>query len=243
MKKPLEIDYYGETITLGELSRRTGIHKATLQYRYTSGYRGELLWAQNYAKYQDDETVKKRTEKHLEELKKKYIGKMYGELEIIDISIGKVDYAKTRNIAYAKTRCIKCGDIHTSKLNHLVSSGVSHCTECLRKEERNCIKLAREICPEDTNLLTLKKTIQGTRKMNKNNKTNHTGVYKRGNGRYLASIRFQGKNIHLGVFDDINDAIDARKDAEKKYFGTFLERYKREHPDKWEVLEKIDKSK
>ena len=30
-----------------------------------------------------------------------------------------------------------------------------------------------------------------------------------------------GKNKHLGYFADIQDAIKARKEAEKKYFGEF----------------------
>lgn len=38
------IDYYGEMITLEELSRRTGIKRTTLSMRYKKGDRGERLW-------------------------------------------------------------------------------------------------------------------------------------------------------------------------------------------------------
>ena len=32
-----------------------------------------------------------------------------------------------------------------------------------------------------------------------------------------------GKTIHLGVFDNINDAIEARKNKEKEIFGEFYD--------------------
>ena len=39
--------------------------------------------------------------------------------------------------------------------------------------------------------------------------------------RWSARIRFNGKKLHLGCFDDINDAIEARRQAEDKYYGEF----------------------
>lgn len=38
------------------------------------------------------------------------------------------------------------------------------------------------------------------------------------NNKWCADIRVKGKRIHLGYFDDIQDAIDARKTAELKYW-------------------------
>lgn len=39
----------------------------------------------------------------------------------------------------------------------------------------------------------------------------------RARGKWMSSIRMNGKNKHLGRFDDISDAIEARKAAEQKY--------------------------
>ncbi len=53
----------------------------------------------------------------------------------------------------------------------------------------------------------------------KNNTSGHKGVY--WYKRYLkwtAKIRHNGKHIHLGYFDKIEDAIHARKIGEDKYF-------------------------
>ena len=56
----------------------------------------------------------------------------------------------------------------------------------------------------------------------KNNSAGFRGVtfYKKSN-KFQAQIQINYKKIHLGLFTDINDAIQARKDAEQKYFGMF----------------------
>lgn len=50
--------------------------------------------------------------------------------------------------------------------------------------------------------------------------TGHKGVYSL-NKKWRAKIYHDNKNIHLGVFDTINEAIEARKTAEIKYHGEF----------------------
>jgi superfamily II DNA helicase RecQ len=56
----------------------------------------------------------------------------------------------------------------------------------------------------------------------KNNKSGIIGVYWRKDvEKWRAQIRFNNKNIHLGYFDDLEEASKARKDAEIKYFGEF----------------------
>lgn len=47
-----------------------------------------------------------------------------------------------------------------------------------------------------------------------------TGVFKRGD-KWCASIMVNYKSIHLGSFDDFDDAVKARKNGEEKYFGEF----------------------
>ena len=39
--------------------------------------------------------------------------------------------------------------------------------------------------------------------------------------KWRAQIKPEGKNIHLGLFDDLDDAIKTRKGAEKKYYKDF----------------------
>lgn len=48
-------------------------------------------------------------------------------------------------------------------------------------------------------------------------KSGHTGVYKVGN-KYRARIKVDGRNISLGNYTNIEEAINARKQAELKYW-------------------------
>lgn len=55
------------------------------------------------------------------------------------------------------------------------------------------------------------------------NKSGVVGInWDKSRGKWQASIRFKGHKYNLGRFDNIQDAIDARKAAEKKYFGELL---------------------
>ena len=55
-----------------------------------------------------------------------------------------------------------------------------------------------------------------------NNTSGVTGVtwFSRDN-KWAAQIKINGKHIHLGLFNNISDAIAARKAAEEKYFGKY----------------------
>ena len=60
------------------------------------------------------------------------------------------------------------------------------------------------------------------RKLQKNNTSGATGVtWHKVRKRWVAAIKVNGKQIHLGVYINKEDAIQARKEAEKKYFGKF----------------------
>ena len=55
----------------------------------------------------------------------------------------------------------------------------------------------------------------------KNNTTGYTGVSKSASGKYRARIMVDRKEIRLGTFDRIEDAVKARQEAETLYFGEF----------------------
>ena len=60
------------------------------------------------------------------------------------------------------------------------------------------------------------------RKLNKNNTSGHKGVMWHSRDLvWQAQITVNKKKIHLGQFTNLSDAIKARVDAEKKYFGQF----------------------
>lgn len=58
-------------------------------------------------------------------------------------------------------------------------------------------------------------------KIRTNNKSGHTGVsLNKTKTKWEANIKVNYKSIYLGVYSNIEDAIKARKEAEKKYFYT-----------------------
>ena len=63
-------------------------------------------------------------------------------------------------------------------------------------------------------------------KIPKGNTSGYKGVSKRKNGKWLAYITFRGKRITLGEFENIKDAVVARKNAETKYFQPYLKKEK-----------------
>lgn len=55
-----------------------------------------------------------------------------------------------------------------------------------------------------------------------NNTSGATGVYwHKQSNKWIAYIQVNKKHIHLGSFDNFEDAVKARKEAEEKYFGEF----------------------
>lgn len=64
--------------------------------------------------------------------------------------------------------------------------------------------------------------------LKKNNTSGFTGVcYNPRNDNWFAQIKVNRKNIHLGSFKIKNEAINARIDAEIKYFGEYSPHYKK----------------
>lgn len=78
----------------------------------------------------------------------------------------------------------------------------------------------KQVCIDGTNIRNL------TAKIPKNNTSGFKGIsWDKNRNKWLAQIRFKGKNYHLGRYVDIRDAVKARKMAEDKLFGEFLEWY------------------
>lgn len=76
----------------------------------------------------------------------------------------------------------------------------------------------------------------------KNNTSGTRGVsFNKRSGKWTAYIGFQNNIIHLGSYSTIESAIAARKDAEEKIYGGFIEEFKKEHPDRWKIIEESHK--
>jgi len=68
-------------------------------------------------------------------------------------------------------------------------------------------------------LVTNSKNQQNRHVLNKNNSSGHRGVARYDAKRWRASIMVDRRQIHLGLFHTIEDAVAARKVAELHYWG------------------------
>lgn len=72
---------------------------------------------------------------------------------------------------------------------------------------------------------TNKENVRNRVSLDKRNKSGVTGVsFKKSNGKWVGNIMVDKKQIHLGLFENIEKAIEARREAEIKYFGAFAKK-------------------
>ncbi|MCW6682090.1 AP2 domain-containing protein [Aerococcaceae bacterium NML160702] len=150
------------------------------------------------------------------------LGNTFGRLTVIK---------RVNNVGRAEYLCkCTCGNETIAKASYILNGRCKSCG-CLKKE--NSKKLMKNIQQKGLKKV-LDASIDGTninslnQKISKNNTSGIKGVYLLPNGRYRASISFRRKNIHLGVFDTIDEAKRARIEAEEKYFKPYLD-IKKDH--------------
>ncbi|SDZ87897.1 hypothetical protein SAMN02745687_00906 [Lachnospiraceae bacterium NK3A20] len=154
---------------------------------------------------------------------KPYTGKRFGYLEVLGFAGQGV-----RGAALARCLCHKCGREIVTTYSRLLYSGIKTCAQCAKENLYAGLDIHKKLITGGTDVAAIH-----NRKTNSNSTTGHKGVSKMKSGRYRAYIYFRRHQYHLGSYDEIEDAIEARKEAEKKVFGGFLEWYKASHPDEW----------
>lgn len=151
--------------------------------------------------------------KKLWDLSRPYIGKSFNGVEVMAPYTGP----KKKRGLYVIARC-SCGTFFTTYMHSLLTGGTKTCghnrIKCLEKGQ-GAIAFAGTSIP----------SITGTRALNKNNETGYTGISQMPNGRYRVALVLQRRQIHIGTFKNLQDAIDARKDAEKRYYSPIRDMY------------------
>lgn len=127
-----------------------------------------------------------------------------------------------------------CGEISFVNLGALRSGNTKSCG-CLRKEVNSKMMKTKSFHVETIEAKKGKSLIEETslghltQKMRSDNTSGHKGIcWNKRNKKWQSQIKIKGKNINLGYFTDKQDAINARLEAEEKYFKPILEKYKKE---------------
>ncbi|MDD9147811.1 hypothetical protein OYT88_04510 [Sporolactobacillus sp. CQH2019] len=116
-----------------------------------------------------------------------------------------------------------CGNIAEATVEELHKGDTRSCG-CLRREteQANLRKIYDDQRINNVNVSLI------TAKKRKDNKTGIKGVcYRQKINKYAAYIGVNGKQIQLGQFKNIDDAIKVRKVAEEKYYKPLLNRKKK----------------
>ena len=124
-------------------------------------------------------------------------------------------------------RCVcDCGNIVDVSAGQLTAGHKRSCG-CLRHETAVGKDIASKLNPyqiDGTNVLMLNDKPYST------NTSGVRGVWWNGKrGKWVAEIMFKYKKYNLGYYDDIADATKARKEAEARIWGDFLDWYITEH--------------
>ena len=137
-------------------------------------------------------------------------------------------------------KCGACGKEFKISANHFPQ--VQSCGCLAKKFHQDIIRKAHEVNKigriDGTSVSAL------TMRRSSANTSGIKGVYwHKAAAKWSAYIEFKGKRYYLGLYEKKEDAAEARRAAENALFGNFLNWFKEEHPDKWEILEKNKKKK
>lgn len=130
-----------------------------------------------------------------------------------------------------RIRCELCGNESTIDQRHL---GVTKSCSCTRRKNISAGKSFRDqLCADGTFI----PGISPERALNKNSTTGVRGISvlhtKNCGERYRAYIYFRRKQYTLGTYATIEEATEARKEAEERIYGNFLLWYAEQYPDVW----------
>ena len=137
-------------------------------------------------------------------------GQRFGKLTAVE------PLGKTGDAYKWRCRCDCGGECEVAVANlrngHTQSCGCTGGTPNITLVDGTCIELIRN------------NTIRS------NNSSGVTGVvWQKRARRWRAEIGFKRKRYFLGLYDSFDDAVKARKNAEAKYFGSFLAEYDLQH--------------
>jgi hypothetical protein len=141
------------------------------------------------------------------------IGRKFGKLAVIRLA------EKRKPSDIYECKC-ECGEICLRTYNGLINGSAKSCDKCSNISRMDMVK--KKCFIDGTQISAIKLNKEPT----KANKSGFVGVnWDKSRGKWQASIKFKGHKYNLGRFEYIQDAIDARQEAEKKIFGDFIKWY------------------
>ena len=155
--------------------------------------------------------------------KKDITGQRFGRL----VALYPVTKDNSSKNTFWHCRC-DCGNERDINTVNLVQGRTQSCG-CQRQEQNT--KMHEHMHYQDNTCIEVLKKIHNGQQ---NNKNGFRGLFLTKNGKYRATITFQGVHYHLGHFSNMEDAIQARLDAEAVMHDGYVAAYDKylEHAEK-----------
>ena len=151
--------------------------------------------------------------------KENLIGRRFGKLEVIGRS-DKRGSRGARTVPLWECRC-ECGAICYKATDTLTNPEISMCNDCVGKYATEKAR-AKAGFVDGTQISKITST-----KLISTNTSGCRGVYfNKRTGKYRARLKFKGKIMSFGSYKNFEDAVKARKEAEQRIYGEFLEQMK-----------------
>ena len=149
-----------------------------------------------------------------ERYKKDLIGKVFGKLKVIDFAYTKPCGVKNpRSTTFWLCEC-ECGNKKIISRPALISGLTISCGCAVNNKAANSKEKVFSTSVSDIQKLSLSsRNSSGIRGIN----------FDKNSQKWKATIQFQKKRYYLGLWSNIDDAVAARKLAEKNIYGEFLE--------------------
>lgn len=147
---------------------------------------------------------------------------------------------KKSSLFLCRAICPECGKEAKVKLSRLPY--ITKCAECSRDLSRKVDVIHATTYVDGSSLTSISARAEGH--INKNSTSGANGVCKDRNGRWRAYINFQRKQYHLGIYNTVEEAAAARKEAEELIYAPYLkehEGWKKELADRLANLKKEKK--
>ena len=146
------------------------------------------------------------------------VGRRFGRLTVIARSDRYGSRGERKRLLW-ECRC-DCGAITYKATDTLTNPDISMCKEC-------AVRYATEKMREKAGFA------EGTQisriQSDKSPSTNTSGArgvyYDKKSGKWRARLKFKGKLMSFGIYDNFEEAVKARKAAEEEYFGEFLKKF------------------
>lgn len=158
-----------------------------------------------------------KTAAFIKAAQERYLGQVVNGWKVLDI----LPPSKSGESLRCRVICPVCGKETITSIKRL--SHITRCAACNRDIKKKSEAIHSTAWADGSSLASVKSRMSGA--TNRNSTTGANGVSRLTDGRYKAYINFKRRQVFLGKFSSLEDAVAARKAAEQLIYGEYLDQH------------------